>query len=249
MTKRLSAVIITLNAADIIRECLESATFADEIVVVDSGSSDATLDICREFHAKIVERPFSGYGEQKNFAVEQASGEWVFVMDADERVPQQLREEIAATVVGPDAADGYLVARKNFVGDKWIRFGGWYPDYSVRLFRRGKGRFNARSVHEAASVQGKTATLKQPMIHLTCRDFSEFERRQMRYAELAAGQMAQEGKVAGALDALVRPPMTFLRMFLFKGGCFDGAAGWRLARLYARYTRRKYSLLRQSRRR
>jgi glycosyltransferase involved in cell wall biosynthesis len=247
MTKRVSVVMITLDAGDLIHKCLDSVTFADEIIVVDSGSKDATLDICRQYQAKIFERPFSGYGAQKNYAVEQASGEWVFVIDADERVPIELREEIAATVVDPDAADGYFVARKNYVGDKWIQFGGWYPDYSLRLFRRGKGRFNERAVHEAALVQGKVATLKHPLIHRTCRDFEEFHKRQMRYAELAAGQMAQEGKSAGVLDSLLRPPMTFLKMFVVKGGFLDGSAGWKLARLYARYTRRKYSLLRELR--
>jgi glycosyltransferase involved in cell wall biosynthesis len=241
--------MITLNAAETIRDCLESVTFADEIIVVDSGSTDATLDICREYHSKIFQHAFSGYGDQKQFAVQQATGEWVFVIDADERVPQALREEIAATVIRPDAADGYLVARKNYVGDKWIQFGGWYPDYSVRLFRRGKAQFNARAVHEAATVLGNVGTLKHPRIHRTCRDFEEFERRQMRYAELAAGQMAQEGKSAGAFDVWLRPPMTFLKMFFFKGGVLDGSTGWKLARLYARYTRRKYELLRQLQRR
>lgn len=248
-TKRVSVVMITLNAAEVIRDCLQSVTFADEIIVVDSGSKDATLDICREYHAKIFDRPFSGYGEQKNYAVEQATGEWVFVLDADERVPRELREEIAATVVAPNAVDGYRVARKNYVGDKWIQFGGWFPDYSVRLFRRGKAQFNARAVHEAASVQGRVGTLKHPMIHHTCRDFAEFEQRQMRYAELAAKQMAQEGKSAGARDVLLRPPMTFLNRFFFKGGFLDGSAGWKLARLYSRYTRRKYEMLRQMQRR
>jgi glycosyltransferase involved in cell wall biosynthesis len=246
--KRVSAVMITLNAEAVIRECLESVTFADEIIVVDSGSQDRTLDICRQYHAKIFQRAFQGYGAQKDFAVKQASGDWVFVIDADERVPVALREEIASVAVDPDAADGYLVARKNYVGDKWIQFGGWYPDYSVRLFRRGKGRFNARAVHESAQVEGRVEILKHPMIHRTCRDFEEFERRQMRYAELASGQMAQEGKSAAIWDLWLRPPMAFLKMYLLKGGFLDGEEGWKLARLYARYTQMKYALLRQLRR-
>lgn len=240
----LSVITITLNEAGNIGACLDSVKFADEIIVVDSGSTDDTVAICRQAGAKVFTREFAGYGPQKNFALEQATGDWILSVDADERVPAELRDEILAA----KSCDGYRVARKNFVGDAWIRHGGWFPDYSVRLFRRGKGRFNERAVHEAVEVTGTVGTLRHALIHHTCRDFDEFARRQERYAGLAAEEMWKAGRRAGKLDLLLRPRLTFLKMYVARTGFLDGWNGLRLAALYARYTRRKYELLAARRR-
>ena len=239
---KLSVIIITRNEAANIRACLESVSFADEIVVVDSESTDSTPEICREFGAKVFHQPFAGYGRQKNAALDRATGEWVLCVDADERVPEALREEICAAIAAP-VAEGYRVARRNYVGNAWIRHGGWYPDYSVRLFHRDRGRFGERAVHEAVEINGRMATLQNDLEHRTCRDFEEFARRQERYAALAATEMAHRGRRAGTFDLWLRPAYTFLRSYLFRGGFLDGANGWKLACIYARYTHSKYRLL------
>jgi glycosyltransferase involved in cell wall biosynthesis len=246
MKPRLSVVIITRNEAANIRDCLESVRFADEIVVVDSGSTDDTVPICREFGARIFDHPFAGYGPQKNFGLDRASGDWILSVDADERVPDALREEILSAISSSEACDGYFVARKNYFGDTWIRHGGWFPDYTLRLFRKEKGRFNERSVHESVQIVGKIGKFRTPLVHLTCRDFDEFARRQENYATLAAEELAKSGRTATDADIFLRPPLTFLKMFVLKGGFLDGGRGWKLAKLYARYTRRKYGLLREN---
>ncbi|MBM3862109.1 MAG: glycosyltransferase family 2 protein [Verrucomicrobia bacterium] len=226
------------------RACLESVRFADEIIVVDSESTDETAAICREMGVQVFERPFDGFGQQKNAGIDRATGQWILNVDADERVPETLRAEIRSVIALDHAADGYRVARRNYVGDIWIRHGGWYPDYTVRLFRRARGRFGERTVHEAVEVNGQVATLREALEHRTCRDFEEFARRQDRYAKLAAAEMAKRGRRATALDLWFRPSYTFLRSYLLRGGFLDGANGWKLACIYMRYTRSKYQCLR-----
>jgi len=244
MPVKLSVIIIARNEAANLPACLESVRFADEIVLVDSESTDDTPAIARKLGAIVVTAPFRGYGPQKNLALDHARGDWVLSLDADERVPEMLRNEIIAVIGRVDAADGYRVARRNYVGDIWIRHGGWYPDYTVRLFRRDRGRFAERSVHEAVEVEGRVATLREPLEHRACRDFEEFARRQERYAQLAAAEMAQHGRRATALDVWLRPAYTFIRSYLLRGGFLDGTNGWKLACIYTRYTYSKYRRLR-----
>jgi len=240
---QLSVVIITHNEAATIGDCLASVQFADEIIVVDSGSTDKTVALCRERGARVLVRAFTGFGEQKNFALDQAGCAWVLSVDADERVPAELREEILAVLGQPDACAGYRIARKNFFGDTWIRHGGWYPDYVLRLFRRGRGRFNERTVHESVQVNGPVGRLQTPLEHRTCRNLTEFARRQEHYATLAAAQLAREGRQATRTDLWVRPWWTFLKMYVGQAGFLDGVKGWQLAHLYRQYTRCKYRQL------
>jgi glycosyltransferase involved in cell wall biosynthesis len=213
-------------------------------VLVDSESTDDTPAIARKLGATVITAPFRGYGQQKNLALDHAHADWVLSVDADERVPELLREEILGAMASDNTADGYRVARRNYVGDIWIRHGGWYPDYTVRLFRRERGRFGERSVHEAVEVNGQVATLREPLEHRACRDFEEFARRQEHYAELAAAEMARHGRRANALDVWLRPAYTFIRSYLLRGGFLDGANGWKLACIYTRYTHSKYHRLR-----
>lgn len=241
---KLSVIIITRNEAVNIRACLDSVRFADEIIVVDSESTDETPAICRELGAVVLTVPFRGYGHQKNRALDQAHGEWVLSVDADERVPFPLRDEILAAIASANAADGYRVARRNYVGNVWIRHGGWYPDYTVRLFRRNCGRFSERHVHEAVELNGRTATLREALDHHACRDFGQFAKRQEAYARLAANDLARRGRRATMLDVWLRPLYTFARSFLLRGGFLDGVNSWKLACIYTRYTRHKYLHLR-----
>ena len=150
---RLSVVIVTRNEEDRIRDCLTSVAWADEIVVVDAESDDKTAAIAREFTDHVMLRAWDGFASQKNFGIEQARGEWILSVDADEQVEPALRDEIQSAIGGdPDGCDGYRVARRNIMWGRWIRHGGLYPDWQLRLFRRGRGRFVDLAVHESVRV-------------------------------------------------------------------------------------------------
>jgi len=240
--EKISATIITLNEEDNIRDCLESLKWADEILVSDSGSTDTTAEICREYGATVYTDSWLGFGRQKNLIAARAKNNWVLNIDADERVTPELKDELLrASASG--GADGYYIARKNYFGQRWIRHCGWYPDYNLRLYRKDRGAFSERSVHEAVEVKGKRARLKNHFIHYTYRDVADYLDRMQRYSTLAAKDMFEKGKKAGATDLLLRPPFTFFKMFVIKGGFLDGTAGAVLSFLYAAYTLSKYAKL------
>jgi glycosyltransferase involved in cell wall biosynthesis len=239
----LSVAIITLNEEANVGPCLESVKWADEVVVCDSGSRDRTLEIAAGYGARIFQDEWLGFAAHKNLAVSRCSQRWVLVLDADERVPPPLRDEIQGILRSEDAADGYRVGRRNFFLGAWIRHGGWYPDRSVRLFRCGRGRFLPRPVHEVVEVSGRTASLQHPLDHFTYASISDFLRRMERYAALAAGELFVTGQRCGVVDLTLRPAWTFLRMYLLRLGFLDGWRGLLLAGLYACYTFAKYAQL------
>ncbi|HLD18382.1 MAG TPA: glycosyltransferase family 2 protein, partial [Candidatus Nanoarchaeia archaeon] len=152
--QKISVTIITLNEEANIRACLESVKWADEILVSDSGSSDRTVEICKEYGAKVFNDVWLGFGKQKNLIAGRARNNWILNIDADERVTPELKKEIEEVLNNGDC-EGYNIPRKNFFSNKWIRHCGWYPDYNLRLYRRDKGRFNERNVHEAVQIDGK----------------------------------------------------------------------------------------------
>lgn len=240
----LSVVIITLNEEENIGGCLQSVAWADEIVVVDSGSTDRTVDICRKYTDKVFVEGWKGYGRQKNLAIERVKGGWILNVDADERVTPGLREEIEDVLRGKRSGyDGFYIPRKNFFMGRWIKRCGWYPDYTLRLFKKGKGCFNERKVHEAVRVEGDTGYLKHPLEHYTYKGVSDYLRRMERYSSLAAEEMLKEGKKTGLFDLLIRPGLTFLKMYLLKLGFLEGYRGLILSGLYASYTFSKYARL------
>ncbi len=241
----LSVFIITLNEEQNIRPCLESVAWADEIVVVDSGSRDRTLEICREFHCRIFEQAWLGYGAQKNFALGKCSHEWVLSLDADERLSTELQSEIQEVLQTTRTHEGYYITRQNFFLGRWIKYGGWYPDYLVRLFKRAAGRFNERKVHECVQLEGSSGRLKNPIQHYTYNNLSDYFKRMERYSTLAAQQMAEEGYKAGGIDLLTHPLATFFKMYVLKQGFRDGYYGLLLAGLYTAYTFAKYAKLRE----
>jgi glycosyltransferase involved in cell wall biosynthesis len=230
-----SVAVIALNEEERIRACLESVGWADEVVVVDSGSSDKTAEIAREFTERVLFRAWAGYGAQKNFALAQCRGEWVLALDADERVPDALREEILTVLASDPPVVGFFVPRQNFFQGRWIRYGGWYPDYQLRLFRRGHGAFTESAVHESVRVDGPTARLRNALVHQSYRGVEDFLARSSRYAELAAHELAAAGRGGSAVDLLVRPVWRFLRMYVVQLGLLDGWRGLVLAALYAQY--------------
>ncbi len=241
---RISAVLITKNEERHVGPCLASLSFADEVVVVDSGSTDGTEAICRrDPRVRWHVEPWKGFGPQKNSAVDKALGPWIFSIDADERVTPSLAEEIAALSPGDGGPAGYRVPRRSFFGKTWVRRGGWYPDYTIRLFRKDAGRFVDRSVHETVRLTGPAGTLSGDLLHYTYRDTEDFLERMNRYSTTGAKELRREGRRARPWDLLVRPPWTFFRMYVLKRGFLDGATGFRLAVLYAMYTFAKYAKL------
>lgn len=243
--EKISVAIITKNEEGNIRECLKSVKWADEIVVVDNGSMDRTLEICREYGAQVHKEDWKGYAGQKNSAIEKTRNEWVLSLDADERVSPELRREIEATLEGCPSVDGYFIARKNYFLGRWIRHCGWFPDLNLRLFRKSRGRFQERSVHERVNLKGKTARLKTPLVHETYRSLEEFLQRMDRYSSLAAREMQKEGKKFRFTQVLFHPPFTFLQMYFLRAGFLEGYFGFILAGLYSYYTFAKYTKLRE----
>lgn len=232
---RVSAVVITLNEEDRLRRCLESVAWADEIVVVDAESHDKTVQIAREFTDRVIVRPWAGFPAQKNFALEQSTGEWIFSLDADEEAGPELRPEIMAVVAGSDACHGYAVRRQNLFLGRLIRHGGLYPDWQVRLFRRGRGRFAERAVHESVAVTGPVGRLRGHLVHRSYEGVSDFVGRANRYSSLAAEQMVREGRRVRMGELVLRPLGRFLSMYVLQGGVLDGRRGLLLATLYAYY--------------
>jgi glycosyltransferase involved in cell wall biosynthesis len=232
---RLSAVVITLNEEAHIRRCLESVAWADEVVVVDACSHDKTVQIAREFTDRVIVRPWAGFTAQKNFALEQSAGEWILSLDADEEAAPELRPEIVVTIADARACHGYAVRRQNMFLGRWIRHGGLYPDWQVRLFRRGRGRFATRAVHESVAVMGAVGHLRGHLVHRSYEGVSDFIERANRYSSLAAEQMVGEGRRVRAGELLLRPLGRFLSMYVMKRGFLDGRRGLLLATLYAYY--------------
>jgi glycosyltransferase involved in cell wall biosynthesis len=241
----LSVAIITYNEEENIREALESIKWANEIVVVDAFSTDRTQEICREYTDKVFSMEWEGFARQKNKAISMTTHQWVFVLDSDERITEELKEEILQVINDRDSVDGYYVARKNYFGHRWIRHGGWWPDYTLRLFRRQKGLFEIREVHEALKINGKTGYLKHPIEHYTYKNSNDFLKRMETYSTLAAKELFKKGRKANILDITLRPLATFFRMSFLQLGILDGIYGIILAYLYSLYTYNKYAKLRE----
>lgn len=238
----LSVIIITKNEALNIRECLETVKWADEIVVVDSGSTDDTASICREFTPHVYIHDWLGFGMQKNRALNYASKEWVLSLDADERVTPELRAEIEIILEVGEYA-GYCIPRQSQFCGKFIHHCGWYPDYVLRLFRRHAGRFSDSLVHEKVLLTGNTAKLGNPILHYSYLTEDDVNRKVEHYSTAAAQQMLQANKRSNRLNAIVRSGWAFVRTYILRLGILDGYAGWNIASMNARITYLKYRKL------
>ena len=232
---RLSVVIVTKNEEERIRACLEAVAWADELIVVDAESEDKTASIARELTDHVIVRPWPGYAAQKNHGLEAARGAWILSLDADEIVSPALRAEIEHVVAANGPADGYAVPRRNIVWGRWVRHGGLYPDWQVRLFRRGRGRFSERPVHESVQVDGDVRRLAGHLEHRSYRDVSDFLARADRYSTLAAEDLVRQGRRVHLWDLVLRPLGRFVGMYVLERGFLDGRRGFLLAALYAYY--------------
>ena len=238
----LSVIIITRNEAANIRACLESVAWADEIIVVDSGSIDDTVAIAREFTPQVYKHDWPGFGAQKNRALGYATHEWVFSIDADERVTPELHAELIQAMNEKRAQGFYLPRLSQFCG-RFIRHSGWYPDYVLRLFKRDAGRFSDNLVHESVLLTGRAARLKKPLLHYSYLTTGDVERKVEHYSTAAAQQMFQSGKRPGWPGAVLRAGWAFARTYFLRLGVLDGSAGLNIARMNARTTYLKYRKL------
>jgi glycosyltransferase involved in cell wall biosynthesis len=240
----LTVIILTLNEEHNIRACLESARWADELIVVDSGSTDRTVEIARSFTPKVIDVAWEGYGAARNHALTAASGDWILWLDADERVTPALAEEIR-NLLREDgrSINGYAVARRAYFLGRWIRHSGWYPGRVVRLFRRGTGHFSETRVHEQLHLDGASASTQHDLVHLTDPDLHHYFAKFNRYTSLAADDMAAAGRAFRLRDILLRPPFTFVKMYLLRRGFLDGFEGFILAVLSSAYVFTKYAKL------
>ena len=238
---KISATVITLNEESNLAAALDSLSFADEIVVVDSESSDRTVEIARRYTGKVISQKFLGYAQQKNFAAEQASFDWVFNLDADERVTPELAREIE-TLKGSEPGDAaaFEMPRKVQYLGRWIRHSGWYPDYKVRLYDRTKASWQGDYVHESVSTRGRIERLPGDILHHTVRDASDHHRRLDRYTTLAAEEVFARGKRASFVNLAFSPPATFIKTYFMKRGFLDGIPGLAIAYFAAHYVFLKY---------
>ncbi len=240
----LSAVVIALNEERRIVPCLESLSFADEIVVVDSGSADGTVAAARRFTDKVHAVAWKGFGPQKQAAVALAAHDVVLNVDCDERVTPELAAEIRSILSGATMRAGYSVPRRTFLGKKEIRHCGWYPDRTVRLFDRTRARFSDDIVHERVVVSGDTGALRNHLLHFSFDGFADILRKMDRYTDLSARKMFEEGRRCGLSDLTVRPALAFLKAYLVRLGFMDGVEGFEVAAAAAIHVFVKYARLR-----
>ena len=239
----LSVILITKNEEKNIRACLESVAWADEIIVVDSGSTDDTVRICKEMGAHVfIHADWPGFGAQKNRALSYASKEWVFSIDADERVSSGLRVELLQAM-NEGRVQGYYVPRLSQFCGKFIHHCGWYPDHVLRLFKRDAGRFSDSLVHESVLLQGATGRVKTPLLHYSYLTLEDVGRKVEQYSSAAAQQMFRSGKHSNWLGAALSGAWAFVRTYVLRLGVLDGVAGWNIACMNARTTFLKYRKL------
>ncbi len=227
---KISVVVLTFNSEIHIKDCLESAKWADEIVVVDSFSSDDTIKIARQYTDKIWQRQWPGFAAQWNFAIEQAAGEWLFILASDEIITAELKYEIGNVIANNNSASGHFVSRKTYFLNKWIRHCGWYPDHSIRFIKKGAGRFDeSKLVHETININGKTAYLKNPILHYSFSNVYDYVQRLNNYTSLAVLQMVNGGvKIKG--DEIIKKAAfkafkIFWNMYIRQAGFKDGMQG------------------------
>lgn len=236
-----SATIVTFNETANIERAIRSLSFADEILVVDSGSTDGTPEIAARLGARVIEEPWRGYAGQKNFAAAQAAHDWILSLDADEEVTPALAGEIAALMqTQPDVA-GYDFPRLARYLGRWIRHSGWYPDRKIRLYNRHKGRWIGEYVHESVRIEGVTRELDGDLLHYTCDSLSQHLRSLDRYTTLAAEELRARGAHVSLRRLAVDPAWTFVRTFVVQQGFRDGLHGFILAWMAALYTFLKYA--------
>jgi glycosyltransferase involved in cell wall biosynthesis len=232
---KVTVTVITRDEATNIAAALQSVAWADEIVVVDSGSTDDTVAIARPLATRVEVRDWPGYSAQKNYAAEIAENDWILSIDADERVTPELATEIRSLLAGPPSSRGYRIPRVAWYLGRWIRSTDWYPDYQLRLYDRRAGKWNGRRVHESVELQGTPGQLRHELQHYPYRDLSHHLATIDRYTTLAAEQWVAEGRTTNGFELFIHPRLAFARNYLLRGGITDGEPGLLVSRLNAYY--------------
>jgi len=243
MSAKVTALIPTFNEEEVIRDCLDSVRWADEILVVDSFSQDRTLEIARQFGARILQHEYVNSATQKNWAIPQAAHDWVLLVDSDERVTHELRDEIRAILAGSPLHHGYWIPRANHFLGKRMMHGGWETDKVIRLFRREHARYEVREVHAEINLPGPLPVMRHPLLHYSFRSFSQYWRKIQLYSDWGSSQMWRDGKRAGWLSIAAHPLQRFLKMYLVRLGFLDGTHGLVLSMLGAFSVFLKYAKL------
>ncbi len=239
-----SAIVVCYNEEENIGACLESLRWCDEIVVVDSFSTDNTVDICKRFTDRVIQKAWTGYRDQKAFAHSQATRDWVLLVDSDERVTPELKEEIGQALARDKGEySGYALPRLVFYLNRWWRRGGWYPDYDVRLFRRERATWGGTDPHEKIIVDGKVRRLRHPLHHFSYRDIEDHMERINRFTSISSRELRKSGHSWHLADALFRPAGRFFRSYFLRRGFMEGFAGFYVAVTAAVYVFLKYAKL------
>jgi glycosyltransferase involved in cell wall biosynthesis len=240
----ISAIVVCFNEEDRIEDCLKSLAWCDEIVVVDSFSTDKTPEICQRYTQKFVQRQWAGYRDQKAYAHSLATRDWVLLVDSDERVTDELRREIAERLAqDKDDYAGYSIPRLVHYLDRWWRRGGWYPDYDVRLFRRDRATWGGVDPHEKIIVDGRVRRLHHPLHHFSYRSIDDHINRINRFTTISSAELKKAGGRWRLSDALLRPAVRFFRSYILKRGFMEGFAGFHVAVTAAVYVFLKYAKL------
>jgi len=245
----LSVAIVTFNEEENLARTLASVAWAGQIVVVDSGSADRTVEIARNFNATVLERPWPGFAAQKNFALSQCTGDWILTLDADEELSPELQQEIRQTLSSQPTVDAFYLKRRNFFLGRWIRHGGFYPDPKLRLFRRGlpsPPQFESRPVHETISFTGPTATLHADILHHAYPTLSSYIEHMDRYSSLGAELLVERGRTSANVFTffariVIFPLLAFKWNYFFRLGFLDGREGLLLNLYHAAYASWKYA--------
>ncbi len=243
----LSATIIAHNEARNLPRAIQSLACADEVIVIDSESTDDTASVARSLGATVITHPFAGFAAQKNFATSQAHHDWILSLDADEELDAAARRAVEQWKLSTPAASGYRFARRARYLGRWIGHSGWYPDYKLRLYDRRRGQWQGAYVHESVVVEGEVETLPGEILHYTCDSLQEHRERIEFYTDLAAREMFDQGDRVSALGRWLAPPWIFLETYFLRGGILDGREGFLISRMAARYVGRKFEKLQRLR--
>ena len=238
-----SVTIITRDEAANIDACLASVLWADEVLVVDCGSTDRTVEIARARGVRVIVKDWPGYSAQKNFAAAEASNDWILSVDADERVTPELASEIRGTLAANPTAAGFRIPRITWHLGRWIRTTDWYPDYQLRLYHRRRARWKERRVHESVAADGPVGQLTNDLQHYAYRDITHHHQTMDRYTTLAAEEMYASGRRAGLVDVALHPPAAFLRNYVLRRGFTDGMPGLIISAMNAHYVFLKFAKL------
>jgi glycosyltransferase involved in cell wall biosynthesis len=238
---KISATIITYNEERNLPRAIESLRCADEIVVIDSGSTDRTVKIAQKLGARVIDSPWPGYAKQKNLAADSAANDWILSIDADESLSEALEGEIWRLKKSGPQFDAYTMPRMAQYLGRWIRHSGWYPDRKIRLYNRLKATWTGDFVHESVNVEGTIGHLESNLLHFTCESLSEHLRTMDRYTTLAAEQLLASGERVTWGRLIFEPPWTFFRTYVLKLGFLDGLEGLAIANMAALYNFVKYA--------